>query len=73
MFDLKKIENFLGEIKSFMANQKKDKELELLVNTAATLQGIAGINPNLELEAKIDLSLNLAENLILKAKKKVGV
>ena len=67
LFDMKKLENFMGGIKDHLAEQKKQRELEILVNATAiicTSQGITVDNT----EQRIEHSMNIARGIILKAK-----
>ncbi len=67
MFDFKKIENIVAGIQAHMADQKKQKELELLVQTSATMMRGHQIRTSDEL----NIYIQRAQELILRAKQKV--
>jgi hypothetical protein len=71
MFDFKKIENIVAGIQSHMAEQKKDKDLELLVKTTTAIVVAHGVPTGMNIEHIIDRipdCLGIAKQIILQAR-----
>jgi len=61
MFDFNKVGNTLNKIESFLTEQKKQKEVELLVQTAAIFQSA-------DRTLNVDAAIEAAQNLIFKCR-----
>lgn len=68
MFDFTKVGNTLNEIKDFLDRQSKQKDLELLVNTTATLCGDFSQGESSELASYVQSRLSVAQMIIAKAR-----